>query len=147
LEYAEVFAIDGVRDPSLLPKAGDPKAVPMKNVSLQVTSEQARLLKLAQDVGTIHLTLRAMNDKARLNEKDLFDPRVAEIPVAKTSEVRDLPPPVVAQPPAPEVKPEPDPKPGHKKWKIEIIAGADRRIEEVDLPDQEPVTLSNAKGS
>ena len=59
LEYVEVFAIDGVRDPNLLPKAGDPKAVPMKNVSLQVTGEQTRLLKLAGDVGTRVLPLPA----------------------------------------------------------------------------------------
>ncbi len=145
LEYVEVFAIDGVRDPSLLPKAGDPKAVPMKNVSLQVTGAQARLLKLAGDVGTIHLTLRAMNDKHRLDEKELFDPRVAEVAVVKNSEERDLTPPSVVEKPAPEVKL--DPKSGRKKWKIEIIAGAEHRIEEVDLPEQEPVTLNNAKGS
>lgn len=145
LEYVEVFAIDGVRDPNLLPKAGDPKAVPMKNVSLQVTGEQAKLLKLAGDVGTIHLTLRAMNDKHRIDEKELFDPRGAEIAVVKNNEERDLPPPVAVEKPAPEVKL--DPNSGRKKWKIEIIAGADRRIEEVDLPDQEPVTLNTAKGT
>ena len=145
LEYVEVFAIDGVRDPSLLPKAGDPKAVPMKNVSLQVTGKQAQLLKLAGDVGTIHLTLRAMNDQHRLDEKELFDPRVAEVAVVKNSEERDLTPPAVVEKPAPEVKL--DPKSGRKKWKIEIIAGAERRIDEVDLPEQEPVTLNNAKGS
>ena len=145
LEYVEVFAIDGVRDPNLLPKAGDPKAVPMKTVQLQVTGDQARLLKLAGDVGTIYLTLRAMNDKHRIDEKELFDPRVAEIAVVKNSEERDLTPPVVVEKPAPEVKL--DPKSGRKKWKIEIIAGADRRIEEVDLPDQEPVTLNTAKGT
>ena len=145
LEYVEVFAIDGVRDPNLLPKAGDPKAVPMKNVSLQVTGEQARLLKLAGDVGTIHLTLRAMNDKHRIDEKELFDPKVAEIAVVKNSEERDLTPPAVVEQPAPEVKL--DSKSGRKKWKIEIIAGAERRIEEVDLPEQEPVTLNSAKGS
>ena len=145
LEYVEVFAIDGVRDPNLLPKAGDPKAVPMKNVSLQVTGEQARLLKLAGDVGTIHLTLRAMNDKNRIDEKELFDPRVAETAVVKNNEDRDLTPPAVVEKPAPEVKL--DPKSGRKKWKIEIIAGAERRIEEVDLPEQEPVTLNTAKGS
>ena len=145
LEYVEVFAIDGVRDPNLLPKAGDPKAVPMKTVQLQVTGDQARLLKLAGDVGTIYLTLRAMNDKHRIDEKELFDPRVAEIAVVKNSEERDLTPPVVVEKPAPEVKL--DPKSGRKKWKIEIIAGAERRIDEVDLPEQEPVTLNTAKGT
>lgn len=145
LEYVEVFAIDGVRDPSLLPKAGDPKAVPMKTVQLQVKGEQARLLKLAGDVGTIYLTLRAPNDQHRIDEKELFDPRVAEIAVVKSSEDRDLTPPVVVEKPAPEVKLEP--KSSSKKWKIEIIAGAERRIEEVDLPEQEPVTLNTVKGS
>ena len=145
LEYVEVFAIDGIRDPSLLPKAGDPKAVAMKTVQLQVESEQARLLKLAGDVGTIYLTLRAPNDKHRIDEKELFDPKIAEIAVVKNSEERDLPRPVAVEKPAPEVKL--DPKSGRKKWKIEIIAGAEHRIVEVDLPEQEPVTLNAAKGS
>ena len=145
LEYVEVFAIDGVRDPDLLPKAGDPKAVPMKNVSLQVTGEQARLLKLAGDVGTIHLTLRAMNDKHRIDEKELFDPKVAEPLISKKEEVRDLPRAVAEVKPVPE--PVDDPKSGRKKWKIEIIAGTERRIEEVDLPEESPVTLNTTKGT
>ncbi len=145
LEYVEVFAIDGVRDPALLPKAGDPKAVAMKTVQLQVKGEQARLLKLAGDVGTIYLTLRAPNDQHRIDEKELFDPRIAEIAVIKNNEERDSYRPAAVEKPAPEVKL--DPKSGRKKWKIEIIAGAERRIEEVDLPEQEPVTLNTAKGS
>ncbi len=144
LEYVEVFAIDGVRDPALLPKAGDPKAVPMKNVSLQVTGEQARLLKLAGDVGTIHLTLRAMNDKNRIDEKELFDPRIAEPLPPKIEEGRDQPRQIA------EVKPPPQPvelPSSQKKWKIEIIAGTERRTEEVDLPEEKPVTLNTTKGS
>lgn len=145
LEYVEVFAIDGVRDPALLPKAGDPKAVPMKNVSLQVTGEQARLLKLAGDVGTIHLTLRAMNDKHRIDEKELFDPKIAEPLISKSEEVRDMPRPVAEVKPVPD--PMVDPQSGRKKWKIEIIAGTVRRIEEVDLPEEAPVILNTTKGS
>ncbi len=145
LEYVEVFSIDGVRDPNLLPKPGDPKAVPMKTVQLQVTGEQARLLKLAGDVGTIYLTLRAMNDKHRIEDKELFDPKFAENVVSHKDDERDQPPPVAVAKPAPEVKL--DTNPGRKKWKIEIIAGDERRIVEVDLPEEEPVTLSTAKGT
>lgn len=143
LEYVEVFAIDGVRDANLLPKPGDPKAVPMKTVQLQVTGEQARLLKLAGDVGSIYLTLRAMNDKHRIDDKDLFDPKFADNTVVKNSEDRDTPPSVTI--PVPELKPEP--KSEVKKWKIEIIAGDDHRIVEVDLPEEVPVTLNSPKGS
>jgi pilus assembly protein CpaB len=143
LEYVEVFAIDGLRDPNLLPKPGDPKATPMKNVSLQVTGEQALLLKLAGDVGTIHLTLRAMNDKNRVDAKDLFDPRFAE--QTRPDSERERERPVAEVKTAPAVPPAPNS--GRKKWKIEIIAGTDRRIEEVEVPEEEPVTLNSTKGS
>ncbi|MBC7822110.1 MAG: Flp pilus assembly protein CpaB [Planctomycetaceae bacterium] len=145
LEYVEVFSIDGVRDANLLPKPGDPKAVPMKTVQLQVTGEQARLLKLAGDVGTIYLTLRAMNDKHRIEDKELFDPKYAEHVNSKSEDERDLPRPVAEVKPVPQVNV--DPKSGRKKWQIEIIAGAERRIEEVDLPEEEPVTLNTTSGS
>jgi hypothetical protein len=107
-----------------------------------VTGEQARLLNLAREVGNIYLTLRAMNDKHRVEEKELFDPRFAERVESSKDEERDVPVPV-ARPAQGQL----DPKPGRKKWKIEIIAGSDRRIEEVDLPDEKPVTQNPATGS
>lgn len=148
LENVEVFAMDGVTDATMIARAGDPKAVTTKNVSLIVTNEQSRLVKLAGELGggKLHLTLRGMNDDVRVDPKDLFDPSKAEPAVAKRDDSeRDLP---IQS--APEVKVEPvvDVKPASKngKWKIEIISGSERRVDEVDLPTEEPVTLNSAKG-
>ncbi len=75
LEHIEVFAVDGIADPHLLPetedpKSEDPKPAPTKigrpntkNVSLLVTPEQAQQLKQANDVVVgFHLELRGSND-------------------------------------------------------------------------------------
>jgi pilus assembly protein CpaB len=137
LESVEIFAIDGIRDADLIPRPGDPKATAPKNVSLLVTNEQARLLKLAQDVGSLHLTLRAHDDDSRVASEDRFDPKVAER--------------IAVPPPEREVAPNLEPvapvaAPDKKKWKIEIIAGSERRVEEVDLPDDEPTSKQRVRG-
>lgn len=146
LENVEVFAIDGVTDANMIARPGDTKAAATKanNVSLLLTNQQAPLLKLAQDVGVIHLTLRAMNDDSRVDPKDLFDPSQAERALARESEVE--------RNAMSNVKPEPEPVPDVKvtksrKWKIEIIAGTERRIEEIDLPEEEPSTPTGPKGT
>jgi pilus assembly protein CpaB len=149
LENVEVFAIDGVTDAAMIARAGDPKAVATKNVSLLVTSEQSRLVKLAGELsgGKLHLTLRGMNDDTVVAANDLFDPSKAEAAVSRDSENdRD-----VHRDSSPGTQPEPvqsvNSPSKNKKWKIEIIAGSERRIEEVDLPDTEPVTLNNSQGT
>lgn len=148
LEHVEVFAIDGVTDATMIARSGDPKAVATKNVQLLVTNEQARLLTLAENMGggKLTLTLRGMNDDSHVDPKDLFDPSKAEHAFVRDSETdRDLSrvtTPVEQAEPVPSLK-----STGIRKWKIEIIAGSERRIDEVDLPDQEPVTLNNAKGT
>ena len=147
LESVEIFAIDGVTDATMIARAGDQKAVASKNVSLLLTNEQARLLKLAGDLsgGKLHLTLRGMNDDTHVESKDLFDPAHAEHAFVRENESdRDLNRNV-----APVERTEPAVKSvsKNKKWKIEIIAGSDRRIEEVDLPDEEPVTLKSTQGT
>lgn len=147
LESVQVFAIDGVTDVTLMARAGDPKAVATKNVSLLVTNEQGRLLKLAGELGggKLHLTLRAMNDDSHVDTKDLFDPSRPEIAFAGSSEPEPQAPEIVA----PVEKPEPAPIPtlSPKKWKIEIIAGSERRIEEVDVQDQDAGIANRAKGT
>ena len=55
LENVEVFAIDGKRE-TFTPTTGDSKP---KNISLLVTVEQTTQLKLARDVGELHVTLRS----------------------------------------------------------------------------------------
>lgn len=149
LESVEIFAIDGVTDGSLLARSGDQKAVASKNVSLLVTNEQARLLKLAGDMsgGKLHLTLRGMNDDTHVELKDLFDPSQAEHAYARNDdsegEEQEEKTPVEIAQPVPIVAPVSK----DKTWKIEIIAGSERRIEEVDLPETEPVTLDSAQGT
>jgi pilus assembly protein CpaB len=137
LEAVEIFAIDGVRDAEMIPRPGDPKAIAPKNVSLLVTNKQARLLKLAQDVGVLHLTLRANNDDGRVAAEDRFDPEEAER-VAVVQPEREVTP--IVEPVAPVEAP------NKKKWKIEIIAGSARRVEEVDLPDDEPTSIKPIRG-
>lgn len=147
LASVKVFALDGVTDATMIARAGDPKATAMKNVSLILTNEQARLLKLAGDLsgGKLHLTLRGMNDDTPVDPKDLFDPTQAEHVMVRSSDSdRELPRNVA---PVEKVEPVQAVKAASKKWKIEIIAGSERRVEEVDLPDQEPVTLNSAKGT
>lgn len=140
LENVEVFAIDGVTDASMIAQAGDLKAAAIKNVSLLLSNEQARLLKLAGDLsgGKLHLTLRGMDDDTPGNPEDLFDPTQAEHALARDSE-SDSAPAVEIVTPAPEVQTV------SGKWKIEIITGSDRRIEEVDLEFDQPATLKRGE--
>lgn len=147
LESVQIFAIDGVTDATMIARAGDQKAVASKNVSLLVTNEQARLLKLAGDIsgGKLHLTLRGMNDDTHVDANDLFDPSKAEHAFARDTETdRDVKQTVT---PAEPKEPVTVAKPAQKKWKIEIIAGSDRRVEEVDIPNADPVTLNDASGT
>ena len=144
LQSVEVFAIDGVTDATLMAKAGDPKAVATKNVQLLLTNEQARLLNLAGDLsgGRLHLTLRGMNDDTTIDSKDVFDPTQAEQPIVEKE--REVTP---VMRPVEKVEPVKTDKSGRKKWRIEIIAGSERRWDEVDLPDDEPVTRSSPQGT
>ena len=147
LASVEVFALDGVTDSTMMARAGDAKAVAMKNVSLILTNEQARLLKLAGDLsgGKLHLTLRGMNDDTPVDPKDLFDPTQAEHAMVRDSDSdRELPRTVA---PVEKMESVQAVKSGKKKWKIEIIAGSERRVEEVDLPDEEPVTRKSVQGT
>ncbi len=147
LASVEVFALDGVTDSTMMARAGDAKAVAMKNVSLILTNEQARLLKLAGDLsgGKLHLTLRGMNDDTPVDPKDLFDPSQAEHAMVRDSDSDRDKPRIVA--PVERAEPVQAVKSGKMKWKIEIIAGSERRFEEVDLPDEEPVTLNSTQGT
>ncbi len=131
LECIEVFAIDGHRDSSAIPTT--PANQQAKNVSLLVSQAQAKLLKLADDVGEIHLILRASDDDERADATQLFDPQQAEVIVKQDDNSRDVEPqPVIQQESVKIVEPK------TPKWKIEIFSGAGRRTEEVDLPENQP---------
>ncbi len=131
LECIEVFTIDGQRDSTLMPTTPQASAQQIKNVSLLVNYEQAKLLKLAGGVGDLHLTLRGGNDDQQLDKNELFDPRIAEQAVAQIRTDERGEPRTVSQS-EPDEKSEPD----VKKWKIEIYEGPKLRIEEVDLPSE-----------
>lgn len=148
LESVEVFAIDGVTDATLIARSGDAKASASKNVSLLVTNPQARLLKLAGDIsgGKLHLTLRPMNDDTHVEVSDLFDPSQAEHAFARDteSEPEESEPITPVEPKVPVTVGNPTPK----KWKIEIIAaGAERLIEEVDIPEESSATINQTSGT
>ncbi len=133
LEHIEVFAIDGLRDTTLAP-ANNNSTQP-KNVSLLVTSEQAKLLKLAGGVGDLHLTLRGASDEQQTDKDELFDPRQAESLAVVDHESRDE-----DRHPVVHTEPVSEPAKKTKKWKIEIYEGTKSRIEEVDLPEETAAT-------
>ncbi len=145
LQCIEVFAIDGLRD-SNTAAAGQSSGT-TKNVSLLVKQEQGKLLKLAEDVGKIHLMLRPNDDNESLDKEELFDPRKTETVAVRSSEDRDREPVVNEPDPKPEQKPEPT----VKKWKIQIFSG--EKLEEVEVedpgenPDGTPADKAAAKTS
>lgn len=162
LEYVEVFAADEKREQSA---SSETKA---KTITLIMTPEQAKLLKLAEDVGKLHLAMRSREDSTpRADEKDKFKPEEAEAARALASledgetsdrekdQAKDalkafldaqaanghsgVPGVGYSQPP------EPPPVP---KWSIEIYAGDQKRVEEVDYPEGElPPPPKGASGN
>lgn len=77
LEYVEVFAIGSQRESSAVAAGGDNQA---KTITVLVTSEQGKLLKLAEDVGKLHLAMRSRDDSTpRVDEKDRFNAREAQV--------------------------------------------------------------------
>jgi pilus assembly protein CpaB len=135
LEAIEVFAIDGQRDSTLMPTSKDQAS---KNVSLLLTHEQAKLLKLAGDVGQLHLTLRGTKDDQRLDAQELFDPRIAEKEIARQKH-GDSEQPATASATTATAEP-----PAIRKWKMEIFYGTERRVEEVDWPEEESAASTKA---
>ncbi len=147
LEYVEVFAIGSQRESTAVNAGGDSQA---KTITVLVTPENGKLLKLAEDVGKLHLAMRSREDsKMRTEEKDRFNAKEAQAITALVSNSnrdeggkQDInnealkmfldaqnkgsqptePFAVAAVPTVP-------------KWEIEIIAGGKSRIEYVDDPD------------
>lgn len=70
LEFVEVFATDRTLEADT--SAGERK---VKTVTLLVTPDQAMLVKLAEDVGQLHLAMRSKDDSIpRTTESNRFDP-------------------------------------------------------------------------
>lgn len=160
LEYVKVFATDSVRDANNTENG----EVHAKNISLLVTPEQANLLMLAESKGNLTLALRSKDDTKSvqtqaLSEIDLDTLRIgrgnpdepaegseaaeaaagSEAPA--TGDVRSFltgrsAQPVAAAVPAPEAESPPAVAPPKRTWTIEIFHGQEKRVEEIELPEE-----------
>jgi len=156
LEYVEVFATDQKRE--IETTASETKA---KTITLLVTPQQAAMVKLADDIGDLHLAMRSKNDAVeRASDKERFKPEeiadffrprqddeesesngegapaeppqsVREFIKANSQPVAPAAPPVV-EPPVP-VPPAPP-----ATWAMQIYSGDKMRVEEVPLSGPEP---------
>ncbi len=150
LEYVKVFSTGGLRDVNV----ADQPEVKAKNISLLVTPEHAKELILAQSMGTITLALRPLVEGLTFEEankgKKPFSQRIAELDQPAESSEEDTQPAVAESEPS-DVKSfldamaqpngdaqEPAETVAAKlTWQIEIFSGGERRVEEVELPDDE----------
>ena len=70
LEFVEVFSVDQRRE--IQSTKGEALA---KTLTLLVNRDQAMLVKLAEDIGNLHLTMRSKTDsEPRVDDKDRFKP-------------------------------------------------------------------------
>lgn len=70
LEYVEVFATDKEREVPQSGSTDDAKST-TKNITLLVTPEQGQLLAMSQTKGELHLALRHVDDKEKLQITDV----------------------------------------------------------------------------
>jgi pilus assembly protein CpaB len=166
LEYIQVYAIGNTRMGNEENESKGP-AKDAKNVSLLVTPTQAEIIQLAKNKGELQLTLRGILDKKLVASKgtdeaqleylrgeladdngEQEDSTAKTVTVPKEDEaepkpsfaefVQTEPAEPVAPPPAPEVP----------KWKIEVFRGDERKVYEIDDPDQLPsTTTTDATGN
>lgn len=166
LEFIKVFSVDSRRASA----AGESEEAIAKNISLLVLPDQANLLMLAQNKGTLHLALRHKTDsepaKAATVDDSFFDEVDTQVGVSDPAEEHgDLhPEPELAEAPNPEsitqalerelsgqgtpsgnspAGPSATPIPAETEpttWKIQIFAGEEVRIEEVKLPEENEET-------
>ncbi|MDP1798976.1 MAG: Flp pilus assembly protein CpaB [Planctomycetaceae bacterium] len=158
LEYIQVFAMGDLK---MGVEANDGKGTSkeVKNVSLLLTPLQAEIMALAQNKGTVNLTLRSIEDKEYVSSRGTDEAQLAELRAEFSDTPRNkpeaMPTPVAV--PAPIVKQE-EPKPSFSEflqgpiaaevpaepvkptWKIEVFQGDERKIHEVDLPDADGAT-------
>jgi pilus assembly protein CpaB len=152
LQYIQVYALGDVR---LGSEVLDSKAPvkDVKNVSLLVSQKQAELVKFAERLGTLHLTLRGVLDKeavsTEVTDAETLQSLKADIsdaepkPESREATVEAPPAPVdeevkqpsfaefvQAEPPTPVVVAA-APKP---VWKMEIYEGQEKKTYELELP-------------
>jgi pilus assembly protein CpaB len=166
LEFIRVFSVDSRR----ASVAGEGQEVAAKNISLLVTPDQANLLMLAENKGTLHLALRHKTDneaaKATTVDDSFFDDvetQVGEGDAEDEGGERIFSPEQVTNPSADSIAEalkrelagqggspagnSADPSAGQipaeaaiPTWKIQIYTGKDVRIEEVELPEEKAET-------
>lgn len=171
LEYIKVFSVDSRR----ASVAGENQEVSAKNISLLVTPDNANLLMLAENKGTLHLALRHKGDTDPANANTIDDTffdevdtqlgvRDAEGEEGESSDLRgeqvEAPDPnsiaealqreLSGQGASPgansatsPVEPSASPAPLEtlpETWKIQIYAGEEVRVEEVELPEEKAET-------
>jgi pilus assembly protein CpaB len=146
LEFVEVFATDAKREIDTVNSESN-----TKTVTLLATQKEALLVKLAEDVGKLHLTLRSKEDKnPRLasadqkfketdyvsffneggddNDDDDNDKQARRERVqaaARAAQAIDA---------ASRKNTRVEPKPEVPTWKVEIFAGDTKRVDEFELP-------------
>lgn len=148
LEYIQVYAMGDQRIGSEEVEAGKTKK-DVKSISLLVSPLQAEILKLAEEKGKVHLTLRGVLDKQAVSSRGLDETQLASLR-AELSELGVEPPvienreeekpteaaePTFAEFVQAEPVEQPEPPKETPKWKIEIFQGDERKIFEVDLPE------------
>ncbi len=158
LEFIKVFSVDSRR----VSVGGETQEAAAKNISLLVTPDQANLLMLAVNKGTLQLALRHKTDddvaKAIAVDDSFFDE--AETQVGESDPVEPVKvaapnPLAVAEalqrelggqgtppvdPPAAASTAQIPAEIARETWKIQIYAGDKVRVEEVDLPEENEET-------
>lgn len=161
LEFVEVFSVDQRRE--IQTAKGEALA---KTLTLLVDRDQALLVKLAEDIGKLHLTMRSKTDsEPRVDDKDRFKPTDMSDFLGDDEEEEDeededepsndddleqfldansqpepLPEPIPVAPVAiaPLTVPAAPEVPAFdSSWTIEIFAGDIKRVEEVQIPESE----------
>ena len=150
LEFVQVFATDSERE--AVTGGGEKKT---KTITLLVTPDEAMLVKLAEEVGRLHLAMRSKVDATRrVAEDEKFDPSsMTEFfsggdseeeeeadDSTDTDQDTDLDSFLDANSeplPTEFGEFEPIAPPAIPTWEIEILAGDERRVEEVPLPVEE----------
>ncbi len=161
LEYIQVFAMGDLKM-GVEVNDGKGASKEVKNVSLLLTPLQAEIMALAQNKGTVNLTLRSIEDKEHISSSGTDEAQLAEL----RSEFSDGTKPKSEEVPAAETTPAPEPiaqreepkeqsfseflqgpiatevpaEPVKATWKIEVFQGDERKIHEVDLPNADAST-------
>ncbi|MCA9073063.1 MAG: Flp pilus assembly protein CpaB, partial [Planctomycetaceae bacterium] len=172
LEYIKVFSVDSRRASA----AGETQEISAKNISLLVTPDNANLLMLAENKGTLHLALRHKGDKDAAKASTVDDSFFDEVDTqlgmrdeegeeggsrrVEGEQVQAPDPNSIVQALEAElaggqggspvnplasspVEPSSDQLPLEtlpETWKIQIYAGEEVRVEEVELPEEKEET-------